>query len=359
MKRTTTLLIAAAAVVIIGGFSVVGYGLVRVRDRLTELYHLNALASAHIAELEAEGLSLRGRPTPQQFGAVENDGQDDTAAILNAIANAPGLRFPGGTYEISEPLPIPTGADWQFDGVTLRASGEYALTASSTWGWTISGALKVQAQQGGVLIENPRGARIEAIEVQGADVGFTVQGAAQALPRADTMTIGSLRLNANDVGLQIKAGAGAEFVTIQEIEATGNKLAARVGAGNTKILGGNIVDNGDGLLFVSGANHGHGILSGTTIAHNRGFNLRFSGVTAGYVVLGNAIYGDDRTAGLVEIDHSQGITLTNSILSAHVVISDPVGPSVICGNFMPAGTASIVGGALLACENNPSVNLSR
>jgi hypothetical protein len=308
------------------------------------------------------------------FANILDFGADPTGLIgcdlAIAAAQASGLTVvvPDGTYLLEGTVSLNTGETWLLNGGQFIHSDDTIpmFSAAGVSDLTLLGHLKckgmlsTQADTGesAVVFDGVNRCyvqRITATCFKGSAV--KIAGVSAGSYRGDTLNIDSLAVHENKRGLDVIPGSGAEYCLIGSIEASGNILAARIGAGNTRIKGGNIVDNVDGIELVSGTNHGHGGLHGVSINHNSGFNLKATSVTYGFTINGCHFYGDSPSAGKVILQNCAGINIADGILSAMVEVIGTQYVNVIRDNFV-TGFGAISGSGMASTRRTGNCTAS-
>jgi len=287
------------------------------------------------------------------FGADPTGAVESNFALLAAQSTGLTVVVPAGLYLLGDTFNFGSGETWIFEGGTFVHSDETQpmFMAAAISELTLLGNLKCkglltsQADTGESAIvfdgvNRCYAQRISATCFKGSAVKFT--GSSTGTYRGDTLKIDSLAVHESKRGLEVVAGSGAEYCVIGSIEAVGNITAAVIGAGNTRILGGNVVDNVNGIDLIAGANHGHGGLHGVNVNHNSGFNLRATNVTLGFTIDGCHFYGDSAAAGKVILQNCAGITISDGILSAMIEVIGTQYVNVVRGNFI-TGQGAISG----------------
>lgn len=252
--------------------------------------------------------------------AAADDATDDGAAFesAQAAAIASGSKLvvvPAGNYLIDTQVDLASGVTWLFLGASLRTSldTKTILSANTITDWSLLGSLQLvgnkvapagETSQHGLYIENCDRFKVEGVigrALKGR--AFFLSGTISSGDRGDRGQFSNCGAFDCSVGRQLDAGAGAEYTTWVNWNASGNDIADVIGAGNTVTTGGSIVDNLVGVELVGGSNHGHGIYSGVQINHN-GKNLVAVDVTLGYTFANCHWYDGD-----IEITNCAGIVL--------------------------------------------------
>lgn len=283
------------------------------------------------------------------YGADPTGAVSCDAALAAAQAASDSVVVPAGLFKIATTFNFASGKIWSFLGGEFVGAGDtYPLfKAQDIERLSLLGDLRCKGHlvsdadtgEAAIVFENVNrcyAERISARLFKGDAVRLSGTNAGPA--RGDTLTIVSLGLYQNHRGLNVVPGSGAEYCTIGAIEIAGNIYGATIGAGNTRILGGNVVDNYYGIELVAGTNHGHGVLANLGMNHNQNWNLRASDVEYGFTISGCHFYG---SPGRIELSNSAGVTISDGILDCEVNV---VGPNVnsLRNNFV-GGSATITG----------------
>lgn len=216
--------------------------------------------------------------TPQDYGAKGDGIADDTNAIKQCIENNLSVRL-YGNYLITDYLEIRAGQKIYADNATVsrNVTNSSTFIANNSDGWQIDGKLeiigagKANGMASAINIVGCRRFDVRGVTIRNmAGYGINIQSGSDPLPRGEGGLIINCWLIDNWYGIETKAGAEGEYNCIMNCNFTGNNTAMSVNAGNTSVIGGNIVDNNIGL-FIGGdlsTNGAHGIVSGVNINHN-------------------------------------------------------------------------------------------
>lgn len=270
-------------------------------------------------------------------GAKADDSTNDSAAFIaaQAVAVASGskcVRVPYGKYVIDATVALADGVTWIIDGASIRTTSDTVtiFSASAVNDWSILGGMTLlgtrtataDTAQKGLYVENCDRYKVDGVCARNfKGIGFHLSG---------TDSVGTLRGDRGQfsncsafectIGRQLDAGAGAEYTTWSNWNASGNDLADRVGAGNTVTVGGSIVDNIDGVQLVGGGNHGHGIYSGVQINHNTGYNLHGIDCINGFDFVGCHFYGNSMNSGTgaIWLDGCKGVSIRGGVIACWI-----------------------------------------
>ena len=282
-------------------------------------------------------------------------GEVDSSTAFEAAQQASNDIFvPNGLYLKEAETKIVSGKTWTFDGATIIHSRDTAtmFSAEDAKDWNILGHLRLygllttSADTGecGFRIKNPKRAYIERITVDRfKGTGIVVDGMLYQT-RGDKLTIGSIAAYSNYQGFDFRPESGAEYLSIDSIDAVQNIYAGTISAGNCQIRGGNITDNYYGLLLGSGLNHGHGGLHGMNLNHNVYWNLKAENVEAGFTLNGCHVFADDASTGKIILQDSKGVSIRDGIVEAAIENSGRVGKNMLQDNYISGDGVTRVGG---------------
>jgi hypothetical protein len=234
----------------------------------------------------------------KDFGAIPGDGQDDYAAITNAIASADAMNrpvlFEGGSYEISKPLVIsPTQSP-------LRLIGTGGNTAINYTGGSLSNMVLIRTD--GYYVFNTvikdllfRGNQNvtnlmlidKGSHLYMENVRFTECAGGRALTLRSNVSgiLNNVSVSANQFGggFTNKPGTGIELITCNNIQmfnplpegVSGWGIILRDTSVQNTIFGGASEGNKGGILLT---NSGHNtILNHDCEANQEDFDVRFVG----------------------------------------------------------------------------------
>jgi hypothetical protein len=291
--------------------------------------------------------------TPQCYGAA-GSAATDAPAFQALFANHKSIYLPWRLAEYNLGAVELTILDDQHivsNGATIIHSNHskimFHANDSNDWSWTgkttLVGLLTASADTGecGLKITNGDRYRVEGVTAKlFKGRGFHLTGTNQVAGRGDRGVFSDCAAYLCFVGRQLDAGAGAEYTSWSNWNASGNITGDLIGAGNTTNSGGSVVDNETGVKLVAGSNHGHGIYHGTQISHNTNFNIEAVGVLNGYTFSGCHIYG---SPGAVWLNGCRGVHIRSGILDCPVFNDNGSGSGAnyITDNNMPTGGAGI------------------
>lgn len=280
----------------------------------------------------------------------------DLSSAFNAAATAAGVngsvKVPRGTYYCEIVVDVLDGQTWKFDGAVITHTDETQtiLRANGKTGFSILGRLYLKgtlttaatAAEIGLLITNGKRYRVDGVTAtnfKGAAIqldGTTTGGTAL---RGDRGQFSNCSTHNSTVGLNIADGAGAEYNVHANFTASGNATGIVLDAGNNTFVGGNVVDNTNGISLTGvGGNHGHGMFVGTNINHNTSSNIHAENVTRGFTFSGCHIYGNASTSqGNIWFENSKGILIANGVIDAWIYndIGANSGINRVIGNYLP------------------------
>lgn len=274
---------------------------------------------------------------------------DDSLGIQRALQAARHLRFAFKTYTVQTPgagayvMRITRATTIVSDGATLSHATHDGITisvADLVDDWSILGRLTILGNGNadfthkGLQIEGSRRYMIENIVFKDiAGIGLFVPGGTFTTPGGQGQIAQMLCWNCW-IGFQCDETTSAEFIQINSFNALSCTEAARIKAGNTQILGGNVTHNQAGVRWYGGGNSAHGQIVGVKFAHNIDYNVKFTDITLGQSLIGCHIYGDSTTTGWIWIENSQGIDIVGGIIDAPIKNITPVGFSKIQAAFV-------------------------
>lgn len=289
-------------------------------------------------------VSASAQVSVSSYGAIPNDGLDDRAAFVAAQNAGNYIVIPPGEYHFSSTLDISAGKTWYAQGATIKGlSPIILLRANGVNDWAIQGELTLRGSA--VPGQYPTNANEVGLDILGGQFwrvewlsvnyfkgwGVRVGGASYGTHRGETGTFRDLSLFGNLLGIEVGNNSqGAEYVLISGIQAVNNIHAVNIGAGNTTINGGNIVDNYNGIQLTPGVNDGHGIISAVNINHNSGDAIKATDITYGFTFNGVHVYSDPGV-GAIRLTNSKGIRFTGGYIGAEIINSGSTGPNYVSG----------------------------
>jgi hypothetical protein len=294
----------------------------------------------------------------RRYGALGDDATNDWSAFDQARRSNDRIIVPNLDYLVQgTALSILDGQTWLFEGGQIRHTdvdgtifeaiekSDFAILGKIILKGTLTGA--AANDEVGLYIEKCKRYRVEGVEARlFTGIGIHLSG--------DTSIPGNFRgergqftdcaVYENTVGLQIDVGAASEYNTWTNFQAAGNVLGIDVAAGNNTFIGGNVVDNTEGVYVRNGSNHAHGIFSGVNINHNTSFNIKCEGVTNGQTFVGCHVYGDSAFAGYIWFVNSKGCQVINGTIDAPIQCDGTTGLNFITGNFIAGATNPVISG---------------
>jgi hypothetical protein len=235
------------------------------------------------------------------------------------------------SYLMNGTISIRAGQAWNFNGALIYHTDDtkvmFDASAVNNWALigpcTLVGMLSSSGTTGekGVHVAGCNSYRVSAMTARlFKGPGFHIEPGTFAGFKGDQGQWSDCAGYENMVPLQVDNGAGAEYNTFTNFNASGNVQGPYIAAGNTTMIGGSICQNNTGVYLSGGTNNGHGIFSGVNINHNGAYNIRANGVTNGHTFIGCHIYGDSSTAGLVLFENgSTDIVIIGGVLDSKVV----------------------------------------
>jgi hypothetical protein len=285
------------------------------------------------------------------YGAVGNGTVDDSAAFI-AAATAAGTNgavlVPARTYNINNEVNILAGQTWLFDGAILQHTDDtkIILRANAIADWSILGSVILKgtltsastAAETGLYITDGKRYRVEGVQAKlFKGKGVWLDGSNAGSLRGDRGQFTDFAAYENTVGVQIDAGAGAEYNTWTNTNISGCITGMIMAAGNNTVVGGSIVDNATGVKLNAGANHCHGMFVGVNISHNNSENLYAENITNGHTFSACHFYGNGGSTGVIWFRNSRGIHVHGGVIDCHIY-NDGGGSSginVVENNYFP------------------------
>jgi hypothetical protein len=284
-------------------------------------------------------------------GAVRNGTTDDYAAFTAAAAKAGvnGAVFvPAGTYNINNEVDILDGQTWFFDGAVLLHTDDTKniLRADGVDDWSIVGSLILRgtlssaatAAETGLYITDGQRYKVENVQAElFKGKGIWLDGTSTGSFRGDEGQFVNCSAYECTVGVQIDAGAGAEYNTWTNTNISGCVTGMIMAAGNNTVIGGSIVDNRTGVKLNAGSNHCHGMFVGVNINHNNSENLHAEDVTNGHTFSACHFYGNGGSTGIIWFENSRGIHVHGGVIDCHIYNDGGAssGINVVENNYFP------------------------
>lgn len=280
----------------------------------------------------------------------------DVSAAFNAASTAAGvngsIKVPRGIYYCENAVNILDGQTWEFHGSTITHVDDtkIILRADGKTGFSIVGSLLLKgtlttaatSAEAGLYITNGKRYRVEnVIATNFKGKGFWLDGTTTggSALRGDRGQFVNCSTHQSTVGLQMDAGAGAEYNTWSNFTASGNIDGIMMDAGNNTFNGGNVVDNNRGIYIIgTGANNAHGMFIGTNINHNTTSNVHCKDVDRGHTFLGCHIYGNaSGSQGNIWLENSRGIMIADGVIDAWIYNDTGADSGInrVTGNYLP------------------------
>ncbi len=321
----------------------------------------------------AQGLNVLG------LGVTGDNVTDDGPAFSNAAAIGPDIAFvvPEGFYLCNSTIDILSGQTWTFCGAQIRTTVEDRpiIRANGRRDFSLLGRLRLK----GTLVTAESVTTADGFQVtngkryvvQGVEAslfkghGFLVDGTTTGgtASRGDRGQWSDCSAHQNTTGIEFAPGAGAEYVTVSNFTASGNTLGVAMDAGNVTFLGGNVVDNTNGIFLTGvGSNNCHGIFDGVNINHNTQSNIKADGVTRGHTFTGCHIYGNAAgSQGNIWFLNSRGILIQGGIIDAWIYndlgSGSVAGINRVQGAYLPTNHTGGTGNTALQSNDGGLVNL--
>jgi len=296
---------------------------------------------------------------------------DHTLYFQRAFSQGGYWQCGPGPFTISGTLKPVAGTKVLFHGTRLNHNTTTAITiwVDNVDNVALLGRLEIVGIGGGVAgtaegIRRSGGNRFFAENIVGRDIQgrafYEVNGTA-AGARGDQAVWSNCAAYDNYIGREDLADTPTEYALWLNFTASGNLYGVNTRAGNVRFVGGNIVDNVQGGVWVrNGPNHAHGGFVGTNISHNGpgsgGWNIRLEDVENGETFVGVHCYGDNAGTGNIQIIRSKGLLYTGGILDASIYTEDATGYSYFTNNFCPdsVNTTGAYGNTpkLVICREN-------
>jgi hypothetical protein len=269
--------------------------------------------------------------TPQQYGAVGNGIVDDTVAINACMtANLNVLFY--GKYKITASINIKdnqmifsNNSEVIFFTTTLPA-----FVANEKKGWKIAGKMSILGSgksnnmASGIKVLGCHEFHIEGVTSKNiSGHGFLITEGTNPTPyRGKAGLITGCNSRDNWTGLEYTYGLSVEYNNLTDFNATGNALGLSIKCGNITVIGGNILENDNGIYLgeIPNANNSHGIFSGINVNHSKGYNLKIYRADYGQTIQGCHFYGE--VAENIEIINSYGIIFNGCIIDGKISNND-------------------------------------
>lgn len=270
------------------------------------------------------GFTIKESPNVDATASIQTLMDGDNAFLIGTYKVDGTLNIQDGkTYDFSRAIFItPNGVvtfhanavnDWELRSPKFQGAGK---SASGAVGSAIG--IKVTGSSNRYIIDAPRAKQFAGTLVK-------IEGATDLGSRGDQGRVINLNAFGCDKGFENTAGTSAEYCILQNPMISQCNHGMTISAGNTSVIGGNVVDNVKGLNLVQGANHGHGSVVGLNINHNADYNIQADSVVNGMSFNGCHIYGDTTLKGRIILNNSCGINFNGGIISARIVNNGAVG----------------------------------
>jgi hypothetical protein len=273
---------------------------------------------------------------------------DVTNAFNKAAAASRHIRVPGLVYLVNDQVNIQDDQVWEFQGAELKHTDDTKtiLRADGKSGWSILGRVTLRgtlvsaatAAETGLYITDCKKYRVEGVIARNfKGKGFWLDGTNNTGVRGDRGQFTDCSAFDCTVGRQIDAGAGAEYNTWANFNASGCITGSIEAAGNNVTMGGNIVDNTTGVRLLGGSNHGHGMHIGVNINHNNSANIWATGVTNGYTFSGCHAYGNGGSTGPIWFEGCKGMQFMDGVIDCWIYNDSGAGSgaNLVAGNYFP------------------------
>jgi hypothetical protein len=260
-----------------------------------------------------------------RYGTNTTPGTTDmTTAFQSAALSSLNPYAPPDTYLITGSIPLRDNQYWTLDGanITITGNTQVFTVAVGIDDWAIGGNWTVTGDNGAAGATAGTGAALKIIDSMRFRVGgltaknikgwgILIQPGASASARAERGQIIAPQCFACYIGIEVQAGTGAEYLTIDTPIISRCNTGMKVAAGNTNVIGGSITDNTDGVSLLGGTNNAHGTFTGTDINHNTQYNVRSDGVTNGHFFVNCKLY-----EGAIYLKDSFGILFKSCTVDA-------------------------------------------
>lgn len=288
------------------------------------------------------------------FGATR-DGITDDSAAFNAAATKAGVNgsvfVPSGTYNVNNEVNILEGQNWFFDGPILTHVNDtkIILRANNVDNWSICGSVILKgtlttaatAPETGLYITNGQRYKVENLQTElFKGKGIWLDGTSTGNFRGDEGQFVNCSAYECTVGIQVDAGAGAEYNTWTNTNISGCITGWIMSAGNNNVTGGSIVDNKDGVYLTNGVNHAHGMFTGVNINHNYSYNLHAKNVIYGHTFIGCHFYGNGvGSQGAIYFENSKGLHIIGGDIDCWIYNDKGADSGTNCveNNYFPGG----------------------
>jgi len=289
-----------------------------------------------------------------------DDTTDDTEALRKALAVGPGIvRVGPGFFRWGE-ITIPSDVAIVGAGpaTVVRSNGAKRIFwQKSVRGWairdmTLDGEAKGDWKkredlgQNGIATEGGWGFEIVGVTLRNFS-GAGLQLTWTNLGASGWSAGGNLdRITAHDNYVGIRFDIRSEYMNATNLSAFHNVIGCVIHAGNAKITASNFGGNIDGIVIEDKDNGSHGAISNCLVNHNERYALLVRNAKNGMLIDGCCIF-----YGKIQIENSQGISITSGILNTGLVVAGD-GANRIAGNYIIPSDFSIEFSRLTIVENN-------
>lgn len=264
--------------------------------------------------------------TPEQYGAVGNGVADDATALQNAV-NSGKMVLLSKKYHTATTIDLldRTSIKGVSDSAQIYIDGNYpAFRINDKNDINISGFkivgngrgsatdyTTIRPLQNGIYMTGGRKIRIDDMKFYKLG-GSSVKTEYTYYSFHEGNIYSNLSVDSSFVGLDL--AERSEYNSVTNLQSTGNEYGVRINGGNSSLVGGNLSNNRTAIKLESGANGGHGVISGFTINHSTEYALWADSVVAGMNITGNMIY-----YGNMLIDGSTDIKLSENFLYSNTI----------------------------------------
>jgi hypothetical protein len=251
-------------------------------------------------------------------GSGEAGGSTDNSPILSTLISggAKGAAFEPGTYLFNSTVAIPDDfiilgsgrgiTVLQFAGTGALFTLGHSVTIKSL---TITGTSYTNNRTG-VSWNDKNKISIE-------DVEFLQLKYGAYWTNVVTSREASVLVNcfANSCDFCYYSDLQGEYVEINNCHAYNSITGAYLKGGNTRIIGGSIVNTDNGIHVVAGTNHAHSVIQGVSINHITNFGILVDTITLGMNISNNTFFSS-----AVKIQASQKVSFNNNFGDSAVTI---------------------------------------
>lgn len=283
------------------------------------------------ATVRSQQNKLRDAVSVKDFGAPADGVSADDAAFSSAIAS--GARVIDARrllLRINSQITIPSGVTLDLTGSKIYMPGtsgvRFSMVAVSkpniVGPFEIFGDGSTVGTLLPIYISDSTSFRIISPNIENIPgTGIMRDGGTNTSGRADHGIIEAPKIKLCYQGYEDQSGTGAEYSIISNPNISQcTNFGLKTTAGNTLVIGGNIVDNNDGVIVASGSNSAHGGFYGVNINHNTQYNLHTIGVLNGETFEGCHFYANGGALGASSIflENSKGISISGGHLDCQI-----------------------------------------